>query len=224
MTFQLWDTANDVLTVGTQRCAGGCRLAWGLPRNGVGVSVLFVAALEEESVALRRHVPVHHLGVGKVQAAAALARLLATSEAELVVNVGTAGGLQGQALGEVVEIAHVHQHDFAHEAVSSFVGRPLPGGPLALDGPAGATGRLATGDRLISAASERARLAAAADVVDMEGYAVAATARALGRRVWLTKAVSDGADEAFATTWPDALAHCAEALARWAADRGVLDG
>ncbi len=187
------------------------------------MSILFVAALEEESVALRRHVPVHHLGVGKVQAAAALAGLLAGSDADLVINVGTAGGLHGQPLGEVVEIATVHQHDFAHTALSEFVGRPLPGGPLALDGPQGASGRLATGDRLIDDAADRARLAVSADVVDMEGYAVAATARALGRSVWLIKAVSDGADEGFASTWPDALARCAEVLAGWVADRGLLE-
>ena len=186
------------------------------------MSILFVAALEEESVALRRHVPVHHLGVGKVQAAAGLARLLATSSAELVVNIGTAGGVRGQPLGEVVEVATVHQHDFGHAAVSRFIGRPLPGGPLELDGPLGATGRLATGDQLISAEVDRARLAREADVVDMEGYAIAATARSLGRQVWLTKAVSDRADEAFTTTWSDALSRCAEALARWAAGRDLL--
>lgn len=185
--------------------------------------MLFVAALEEESVALRRHIPVHHLGVGKVQAAAGLARLLAATAADLVVNVGTAGGLHGQALGEVLEVATVHQHDFGHAAVSAFIGRELPGGPLRLDGPPGASARLATGDHLVTAAAERARLATEADVVDMEGYAVAATARALGRCVWLAKSVSDGADEGFATAWPDALARCSDALAQWAAGRGLLD-
>ena len=186
------------------------------------MSILFVAALEEESVALRRHVPVHHLGVGKVQAAAGLAALLATSRAELVVNVGTAGGLHGQPLGAVVEVATVHQHDFGHAAVTRFLGRPLPGGPLDLDGPRGAVGRLATGDQLISAEVDRARLAPEADVVDMEGYAIAAMARSLGRQVWLTKAVSDSADEGFTTTWPEALSRCAEALAQWAVHRGLL--
>ena len=187
------------------------------------MSVLFVAALEEETVALRRHVPVHHLGVGKVQAAAGLARLLAATPADLVVNIGTAGGLHGQALGEVVEVATVYQHDFGHAAISDFVGRPLPGGPLRLDGPPGASARLATGDHLVTAAAERTRLAADADVVDMEGYAIAATTHALGRPVWLAKSVSDGADDGFATTWPDALARCSDALAQWAVSRDLLD-
>ena len=186
------------------------------------MKVLFVAALEEEAQALTAHVEVCHLGVGKVQAAAALAARLHRNPCDLVVNVGTAGGLRGQPIGEVVEIATVHQHDFDHAGVSAFVGRPLPGGPLTLDGPPGATGRLATGDRLITSAAARERLAAGADVVDMEGYAVAATARALGRSVWLAKAVSDGAGEQVAVEWPEALARCSEALAGWAASHGLL--
>ena len=187
------------------------------------MKVLFVAALEEEAHALSAHVEVCHLGVGKVQAAAALAARLHREPCDLVVNIGTAGGLQGQSIGEVVEIGTVHQHDFDHAGVSAFVGRALPGGPLTLDGPPGAGGRLATGDRLITSATARERLAARADVVDMEGYAVAATARAFGREVWLAKAVSDGAGEQVAVEWPEALARCSEALAGWAASRGLLD-
>jgi len=162
------------------------------------------------------------LGVGKVQAAAALAALLADDPADLVVNVGTAGGLHGQPLGTVVEVGRVHQHDFDHDGVTRFVGRPVPGGPIELPGPAGATGRLATGDRLISSPRTRAALARHADVVDMEGYAVAAVAGALGREVWLTKAVSDSADEDMVGTWHDTLRTCGERLAAWAEGRGLL--
>jgi adenosylhomocysteine nucleosidase len=186
------------------------------------VTVLFVAALEEEARSLGAHVEVCHLGVGKVQAAAALAARLARDPCELVVSVGTAGGLQGQPIGQVVEVATVHQHDFDHAGVSAFVGRELPGGPLRLDGPPGAAGRLATGDRLITSTGARQRLAVAADVVDMEGYAVAATARAFGRQVWITKAVSDHAGEEVAVQWPEALERCSAALLAWAASRGLL--
>ncbi len=184
--------------------------------------VLFVAALEEESRALAAHVPVQHLGVGKVQAAAGLAALLADDPADLVVNVGTAGGLHGQPLGEVIEVGRVHQHDFDHHGVSRLAGRAMPGGPIDLSGPAGATGRLATGDRVIASAEDRAALAEHADLVDMEGYAVAATARALGREVWLAKAVSDAADAEMAASWREALRICADALAAWADIRELL--
>jgi adenosylhomocysteine nucleosidase len=186
------------------------------------VRVLFVAALPEESARLPADVEVLHLGVGKVQAAAALAARLAAAPVDLVVNLGTAGGLHGQRLGEIVEVARVHQHDFDHVAVGAFVGRPVPGGPLELSGPPGAVGRLATGDRVVVSAADRAALAEHADVVDMEGYAVAATARAFGRDVWIVKAVSDGADADAVGTWRDTLELCAQRLATWAEAHGLL--
>jgi adenosylhomocysteine nucleosidase len=184
--------------------------------------VLVVAALEEETRAFAAHTEVLHLGVGKVQAAATLAARLAADPCDLVVSVGTAGGLQGQPIGTVVEVATVFQHDFDQAGLSAFVGRELPGGPLTLDGPDGAVGRLATGDRLITSAADRQRLAVHADVVDMEGYAVAATARAFGCRVWLAKAVSDGAGDEVALEWPAALERCSNALLGWADARGLL--
>lgn len=187
------------------------------------MSVLFVAALPEETAALPAGVAVLHVGVGKVQAAAALAHHLATAGdgVDLVVNLGTAGGLRGQHIGHIVEVARVHQHDFDQPGVSRFVGRELPGGPLDLPGPAGATGRLATGDRVILDPAERERLARHADVVDMEGYAVAAVAAAFGVDAWITKAVSDAADGDALVTWREAMARCAAVLAGWADERGL---
>jgi adenosylhomocysteine nucleosidase len=185
--------------------------------------VLFVAALPEESAALEAHVPVLHVGVGKVQAAAALAAALHDHPADLVVNLGTAGGLRGQPIGEVLPVATVFQHDFDHRAVSSFVGRPVGGGPLHLQGPEGADAVLATGDRVIVDVADRAALADHADLVDMEGYALAATARAFDRAVWLVKAVSDGADHDAVGSWREALTRCSDALARWAEGHGLLD-
>jgi adenosylhomocysteine nucleosidase len=187
------------------------------------VSVLFVAALPEETAALPAGAPCLHLGVGKVQAAATLAHHLATvgRDVELVVNLGTAGGLHRQRIGDIIEVARVHQHDFDQPGVSRFVGRELPGGPLELPGPPGAAGRLATGDRVILDPADRERLAQDADVVDMEGYAVAAVAAAFGIDAWITKAVSDAADTDAVVTWREALARCAVALAAWVDERGL---
>lgn len=187
------------------------------------MGVLFVAALEEESAGLPEHVEILHVGVGKVQAAAALARRLATGPSvDLVVNIGTAGALQPRTVGEVLEVGVVHQHDFDQAGVSAFVGRELPGGPIELPGPDGATARLATGDRIVVGSDDRSALAASADLVDMEGYAIASVCDRLDVPVWLVKAVSDSADEQATVSWPRALERCSAALAGWSRDRGLL--
>lgn len=189
------------------------------------MQVLFVAALAEESEALETSTPVLHLGVGKVQAATSLAHHLATLDRfpELIVNVGTAGALGDQHLGEVHEVSRVHQHDFDQPGLSAFVGRPLPGGPIRLPGPSDARAHLATGDRVILGRRDREALAADADLVDMEGYAVAATCRAFGIPVWLVKAVSDGADDETSMAFHRTLELCSKRLAEWAERRGLLE-
>lgn len=188
------------------------------------MAVLFVSALPEESADLEAHADVLHTGAGKVQAAVALAHHLATRAAglDLVVNVGTAGALGGYDLGDVAEVAVVSQHDFDVEAISALAGRELPGGPIDLAGPAGATGRLATGDRFVSDPTERGRLAERADLVDMEGYPIAATCARFGVPAWITKCVSDTADENAELSWGQTLAMASERLAWWAASRGLL--
>jgi adenosylhomocysteine nucleosidase len=188
--------------------------------------LLVVAALEEETAAFPTDVEVLHLGVGKVQAAAALAAALgaSTQPPGLVLNVGTAGGLHGQPLGTVVEIGTVLQHDFDVAGVSAFVGRPVRGGPIDLDAPPDANTTLATGDRLVLDSDERDRLADTAQLVDMEGYAIAAVCRAVGVPVRMLKAVSDGADEGAVLDWPAALARCSAALCEAAQRRGLLPG
>lgn len=186
--------------------------------------VLFVSALPEESAAISAHAPVLHTGAGKVQAAAVLGHHLAAhrSEVELVVNVGTAGALGHHGVGDVAEVAVVSQHDFDHVALSALVGRPLPGGPLRLEGPAGASARLATGDRFVADPAERVRLAQRADLVDMEGYAVAATCVRFAVPVWITKCVSDAADDDAEMSWRQTLDMASDRLARWAGRRRLL--
>jgi nucleoside phosphorylase len=62
----------------------------------------------------------------------------------------------------------------------------------------------------------RTRLAAQADLVDMEGYAVAYAARSFGVPVRLVKHVSDNAD-AGALDWPTLVDRSARALGEWLA-------
>ncbi|MBY5162993.1 nucleosidase [Salsipaludibacter albus] len=182
--------------------------------------ILHVAAIREEAAGLPAHCEVLELGVGKVTAATRLAtRLVAGPPVDLVVNLGTAGGLHGQPMGTVVEVRRVVQHDLDVAGISSLVGRPMPGGPLTLDH---GDATLATGDRFVTDPAERSRIAATADVVDMEGYAVVATCLALGVDVRVLKCVSDGADDDSATTWKQAVDRCATRLAEAATAAGLV--
>lgn len=175
---------------------------------------LVVIALEEEAAHLSDDVPVLITGIGKVNAATSLALTLAQGERPTeVVNLGTAGALKPGWAG-THEVARVVQHDFDSELIGRLIGRPV-GDPIALS-PSGAV--VATGDAFINSEADRLRLARIADLVDMEGYAIASVARRFNVPVRLIKHVSDEADEAAARSWAASVDECARHLAGWHAD------
>jgi adenosylhomocysteine nucleosidase len=152
-------------------------------------------------------------GVGKVRAATATTWAVLTHAPGTVLNVGTAGALrlEGLAHGVVHEIGTVVQHDLNGRAIASLTGQdPAPPIRLGDVGPV-----LATGDRFISSPEDRDALAEHADLVDMEGYAVASAARRLGVPVRLAKTVSDDAGHGAAQSWVDALHAASHRLAAW---------
>ena len=171
---------------------------------------LLVVALDEEALHLHLDLPVLITGVGKVNAAIAVATLLAEVRPASVINLGTAGALRAGLEG-IHEIGTVTQHDFDDEALVALVGTHQ-GPPIEL----GAGLTLATGDRFVEGGALRERIAQHADLVDMEGYAVAAACRAAGVPVRLVKLVSDDADESAGTTWADTGEDHAGTLAIWA--------
>jgi adenosylhomocysteine nucleosidase len=79
---------------------------------------------------------------------------------------------------------------------------------------------LASGDVFVTDPAVRAWLAARADVVDMEAYAVVFACRRLGVPVRIIKHVSDTADESV-RDWPSAVAGSARALGDWVAQHLV---
>lgn len=174
---------------------------------------LLVVAFEEEAKYLRTEHPVLITGVGKVNAVISLTQALASSGSKpsLIVNVGTAGGLRdGQ--GGIHVVSDVVQHDLDTGLLESLTGQ-VYGAPMLLPDRDGVT--LATGDTFISDSAARAKLAERATLVDMEGYAVAATAAALGVPIRMIKHVSDNADESATSTWRSALEHSARQPGDW---------
>ena len=173
---------------------------------------LLVVALDEEAAQLGSALPVLITGVGKVRAATSVARLLATQVPAYVVNIGTAGGLRN-GLDGVHEVGTVIQHDFASAAIEAVTGIGF-GPPLRL----GEGLTLATGDQFVAGGPMREALAGQADLVDMEGYAVAAACLEAGVTARLVKLVSDDADEHALRSWVDTVADHAHTLATWVAD------
>ena len=195
---------------------------------------LVVVALEQEARHFVTDFPVLVTGVGKVRAALAVAHALGGGvRPRELVNVGTAGGLHPGMEG-THEIAMVFQHDFDDPALHAVTGRH-DGPPLTLSAtravlpapthappstPGGASAPvLASGDRFVAGGPLRDRLASIADLVDMEGYAVAAAGTALGVPTRLVKYVSDPADESAGTTWVESVDACARVLAEWVGTR-----
>lgn len=174
---------------------------------------LLVLAVAEEAAHLDGRLPVLLTGMGKVNAASAVAAALArTPRPTAVVNLGTAGALHPGWAG-TYEVGSVLQHDLDTDFLRQLTGQTF-GAPLTLgDGPV-----LATGDQFIADDAARATLAARAHLVDMEGYAVASTAQRLGVPVRLIKQVSDEAGAGAVRTWRESVDQCARLLADWVRD------
>ncbi|WP_327039420.1 nucleosidase [Micromonospora maris] len=174
---------------------------------------LLVLALAEEAAHLDARLPVLLTGMGKINAASAVAATLArTPQPAAVINLGTAGALHPGWAG-THEVGSVLQHDLDTDFLRRLTGQSV-GAPLALgDGPV-----LATGDQFIADDDARAALATRAHLVDMEGYAVASTAQRFGVPVRLIKQVSDEAGDGAARTWQESVDQCARLLADWVRD------
>jgi adenosylhomocysteine nucleosidase len=175
---------------------------------------LVVVALEEEAAHLDTGLPILITGVGKVNAALAVTRRLASASPRpsMILNLGTAGGLRA-GLSGTHEIGLVIQHDFDSSSIEALTGRRY-GAPLQL---AGEGLVLATGDVFISDPAVRDRLAQSAHLVDMEGYAVVAAAAAFDIPVRMIKHVSDDADHSAIRSWTSTVAESSRALASWLA-------
>ncbi|WP_405780119.1 nucleosidase [Streptomyces sp. NBC_01378] len=175
---------------------------------------LLVLAVKEEAQFLDTDLPVLLTGMGKVNAATALATVLARGpHPSGIVNLGTAGALRPGWAGTHV-IGSVIQHDLDNAVLASLTGE-IYGAPIDLPEDGGPV--LATGDSFISDEAARARLAALAPLVDMEGYALASAAQQAGVPLRIVKHVSDEAGDGAARTWRETVAGCARVLADWTA-------
>lgn len=178
---------------------------------------LLVVATPEEAEHLPKNYPLLVTGIGKLNAAVSLAEELYQARAEgivpsVIINIGTAGSLGAPA--GIHRIREVRVHDFSVTSVGEEAGdNSYP--VITLPDVSGTGMRLATGDCFIESAEDAARIAEVADLVDMEGYAVAMAAQRAGVPVELIKIVSDSADDNAGTTWHEVVEECSRLLGQW---------
>ncbi|CAM3251674.1 adenosylhomocysteine nucleosidase [Paracoccus aminovorans] len=167
-----------------------------------GRRVLFVMALEAEyGPQLRARIAPLMTGVGPVEAAvaltAALAELAACGELpELVVSLGSAGSRQLEQV-RVYQVSSLEYRDMDASALGFPKGEtPLLGLPARQDLPHRIPGlaaaSLATGASIVSGAGYEA---VAAQMVDMESYAVLRACQRFGLPLIGLRGISDGAEE-----------------------------
>jgi nucleoside phosphorylase len=178
------------------------------------VRPLVVAATRAEAAYVPAGIEVVITGLGKTAAAVATAQALARSnnldEVE-VINLGTAGALK-DGLEGLHEPGTVLNHDINADAIRALGYDPQERLTIA----SGDHSVLASGDVFVTDPVVRARLALSADLVDMEGYAVAYAAQHFGVPVRLVKHVSDNADVG-AVDWPQLVDASARVLGDWLA-------
>ena len=193
---------------------------------GIGKDDLLVGTIDGTAVALLR------CGVGKVAAATAVAAASALKP-RCIISVGSAGALHaGHRIGDVVISTEVLQHDFAAVSASGFTlfgygsDWPSKGDPLLRSDPAMtkaaeaaaqsagqargfsvSSGRITTGDWFVNDATTRDAIATrtGADLVEMEGAAIAYVAQQF-RTPWIViRSVSDAGDGAAAPSFDEYL-------------------
>lgn len=153
-------------------------------------------------------------GIGKVATALSLTRRLADVSAPVseVINIGTAGSLHDHHSGLYLP-STVIEHDISADALKAM-GYPVVDRWQLPDGDGTV---LASGDTFVADPVHRERLARQADLVDMEGAAIAHVCAAHQVRCRMVKVVSDSADET-AMEWPQRVDKAARELAAWLGD------
>lgn len=170
---------------------------------------LLVVAAHEEAEHLDSDWPILLTGIGRIRATFALTDVLARGPLPReIINIGTAGALKN--VSGVHRVGHVELHDFSHSSIRRITGdTAYP--PIQLNDDEDCL-RLATGDVFLEDPAMRRKLAKRADLVDMEGYAIAWVARRYDVPVSLIKLVSDSAGRDAGKLWADGVEECSRVM------------
>jgi adenosylhomocysteine nucleosidase len=167
-------------------------------------NIVILAALETEfftSRKLRREI--YYTGIGKINSSRVATQLILAERPDLIINVGTAGTLKREMLGQVFGIHEVVERDMMAEPLAPRGTVPLSTQEPILKSDFG-TARCATGDSFVTA-KDPWLIENSVDLVDMELFAIAKVAEHYGVKWRAVKFASDLADGNAAEQWSDSL-------------------
>ena len=167
---------------------------------------IVVAALESEFFTpFIENQRIYYCGVGKINASRLVTQLILEERPDLILNVGTAGCIQRNSLGEVFGINSVVERDMIAEPLAPRGSVPFSDQPSVLRSTFG-TAKCATGDSFVTS-KDTWLIENGIDLVDMELFAVAKIAEHYGVQWRAIKFASDLADENAAVSWNDSLSN-----------------
>lgn len=169
-------------------------------------------------------VAIARCGIGKVFAALCAQTMIMKYSPDLIVNTGVGGGLaHGLSTGDIVVARDLCQHDMDTSAIGDPVGLVSGINKIYFESDARAReillsaaeslglrateGRIASGDKFIASACDKARIIStfAADACEMEGCAIAQVAFVNGIPFAVVRALSDSADGEATMDYPTFL-------------------
>ena len=166
--------------------------------------IVAVAALESEYFTIQGSIKeIYYTGIGKINSARVTTELILETKPDLILNVGTAGCLRKELLGQVFGINEVIERDMIAEPLAPRGTVPLSDQMPVLESSFG-TARCATGDSFVTS-RDQWLVDNQVDLVDMELFAIAKVAAHYGVEWKSIKFASDLADENAAERWNDSL-------------------
>jgi len=164
---------------------------------------LFLAAIKEETIGLDYF---NHVGVGKINATYNTLKLINIHKPELIINYGTAGGINTMLKG-IVECTKFYQRDMDVRGLDFELGEtPFDKIKEIITSKDGYS--CGTGDSFVNKTIDMV-----VDVVDMEAYAIAKVCKLENIEFKCFKYISDNADENADDDWGKNLAKGAAAFA-----------
>ena len=166
--------------------------------------ILILVAIKEELC--EKDLPEKHIrytGVGKINASIKTLKIIKDYSPSLIINYGTAGGLNTELEG-LVEVTRFFQRDMDARALDFKLGQtPFEQG---IDLDLGRTGlSCGTGDQFVTTPPNLKT-----DLVDMEAYALAKVCKHKNLDFYCYKFVSDNADGKAKIDWNERMAEGAK--------------